>query len=52
MMCRNVFLKGEVRDIAASDKTGVAVHHSEPNASNMKPMAMRLLIAICRRLRE
>ena len=52
LMCRNVFLKGEVRDIVASDRTGVAVHHSEPNESNLQPMTMRLLEAICARLRE
>lgn len=51
-MCRNVFLKGEVRDIVASDATGVAVHHSEPDASRLQPMTAPLLDAICNRLIE
>ncbi|CAK0873496.1 unnamed protein product, partial [Prorocentrum cordatum] len=50
--CRNVFLKGEVRDIVASDATGVAVHHSEPDASRLQPMTAPLLDAICNRLIE
>ena len=52
LMCRNVFLKGEVRDIVASDRTGVAVHHCEPDASKLQPMTTPVLEAICHRLRD
>ncbi|CAK0908415.1 unnamed protein product [Prorocentrum cordatum] len=41
-----------VRDIVASDATGVAVHHSEPDASRLQPMTAPLLDAICNRLIE
>ena len=37
LMCCNVFLKGEVRDIVASDRTDTAVHHSEPDAAHLMP---------------
>ena len=52
LMCCNVFLKGEVRDIVASDRTGTAVHHSEPDAAHLMATTMCLLMAMCRRLRE
>ncbi|CAK0788611.1 unnamed protein product, partial [Prorocentrum cordatum] len=41
-----------IRDIVASDATGVAVHHSEPDASRLQPMTAPLLDAICNRLIE
>ncbi|CAK0865226.1 unnamed protein product [Prorocentrum cordatum] len=41
-----------VRDIVASDATGVAVHRSEPDASRLQPMTAPLLDAICNRLIE
>ena len=50
LCCSNVFLKGEVRDIVASDSTGVAVHHCEPDASKLQPMTQPVIEAICRRL--